>query len=128
MIHTGEPPFAIPCLIDPLAEQFPDVNIIIAHGGNQAISYDTDAINVARHYPNVYFETSWCHIHTLIEAASVLGPEKVIFGSDSAPYEIWSQVLPIVALTQEPPIGVNLSEGDLWKILGGNIARLLQLP
>jgi predicted TIM-barrel fold metal-dependent hydrolase len=127
LFHTGEPPYSLPALLDPVARDHPKVNIIIGHFGTQSVSYAVDAVNVARHNPNVLLETGWGPLPRVIEGVRTLGPDRLIFGSDSPPQEIYSQLRTVTNLHRKPPLGVSLSEEDVLKILGGNLARLMKL-
>jgi predicted TIM-barrel fold metal-dependent hydrolase len=61
----------------------------------------------------------------LIESVHTLGAERVIFGSDCPPLEPTQQLMMVEeSLASEPPIGMSLPPADLYKILGGNLARL----
>lgn len=125
LIHTGEQPYALPATADFVAGQFPDVNIIIAHLGTQGSVYTLEALLVAEHHSNVYLETSFSQCHMLIESVHTLGPERVIFGSNCPPLEPTQQLMMVEeSLYSEPPIGMSLPQADLYKILGGNLARL----
>ena len=104
LIHTGEPPYSVPALLDPVARDHPNVNIIIGHFGTQKISYADDAINVARHNPNVYLETGWGALPRVIEGVKAIGPERLVFGSDSPPQDIFSQLRIVECLHRKPPL------------------------
>jgi predicted TIM-barrel fold metal-dependent hydrolase len=128
MIHMGEPPYSVPATVWGVASAFPRVNIIIAHTAVQGNVLTLDAVNVARAHDNVYLETSWAQIHLLIEAVHTLGPERIIYGSDCAPQDMKKEIRLCEVLTMRPPLGMSLSADDLYKILGGNIARLCKIP
>jgi predicted TIM-barrel fold metal-dependent hydrolase len=127
LIHMGEPPYSIPSLVEQVALDNPDVTIILAHLGTQKICYADDAVNVARHCPNVMLETGWGPLPRLLEALRTLGPERLVFGSDCPPQDIFSQLRPIECLTWKPPLGENLSPEGMEMIMGDNMARLLKL-
>lgn len=127
LVHTGEPPYSVPALLDVVASDHPDVTIIIGHFGTQKICYADDAINVARHNPNVLLETGWGPLPRVIEGVRALGPERLVFGSDSPPQDIFSQLRVVECLHRKPPLGVGLSEEDVYAILGGTLARLLKV-
>jgi hypothetical protein len=129
MIHMGEPPHSIPASIAPVAEAYPEVPIIIAHtGANNEISYAEDAILVARTHENVFVEISWIQPFDLNQAAYALGADKIIFGSDCAPQSMGHQMRLVINLHLEPPLGVGMSEDEVYKMLGGNIAALCGIP
>lgn len=127
LIHTGEPPYSVPALIDPVARDHPRVNIIVGHFGTQKVCYADDAVNVARHNPNVFLETGWGVLPRIIEGVRTVGHERLIFGSDSPPQDIFSQIRVVECLYRDPPLVVNLTEDEVYEILGGNLRRLLKL-
>ena len=126
LIHTGEQPYALPATVDFVAGEFPDVDIIIAHLGTQGSVYTLEATLVAEHHPNVYLETSFSQCHMLIESVHTLGPRRVLFGSNCPPLEPTQQLMMVEeSLASEPPIGMSLPEEDLYRVLGGNMERLV---
>lgn len=81
MVHTGMGiPFADPIKIQPCAEAFPDVTIVMAHAG--ADFYTQQAIYVAKTYDNVFIEPSGAGIEAICDIIMALGPSKVMFSSD----------------------------------------------
>jgi predicted TIM-barrel fold metal-dependent hydrolase len=114
--HTGYYPFSHPTLLYPVALDFPDVPIIMAHMGYR---HTADCIIVARRCPNVYLETSANASQTAIhEAIRQAGARRVLFGSDM-PYTDPDDVLGKVRTLPD------LSEDDLALVLGGNMQRIL---
>jgi predicted TIM-barrel fold metal-dependent hydrolase len=129
MIHMGEPPHSNPSSVDPIAEQFPDVPIIIAHSGaNNTTSYALSATVVARHHENVFLGTSWVQPQDLSEMYYAVGPSKIIFESDCAPQSIGQQMRQVINLHLPPPLGVGASADDVYCMIGGNIAQLCKIP
>lgn len=129
MIHQGEAPFSIPASVAPIAEAFPDVPIIVAHAGaNNEESYAVDATLLARTHDNVFLECSWVQPLDMQQMAYALGASKIIFGSDGAPNALNQQMRNFINLHLPPPLGVGMSEDDIWKILSGNIAELCKIP
>lgn len=128
LIHMGEPPYSVPSLVEPVALSHPRVTIILAHLATQHISYAHDAINVARHCPNVMLETGWGSLPRLLEAVRAIGPNRLVFGSDTPPQEPFSQVRLVECLSWRPPLGGSLVSEDVERILGDNLASLLRLP
>lgn len=114
-VHTGFHPCE-PLLFLPLAQAFPDVNIILGHmGGRIAI----DAVITAQHSPNIYLETSGETPGNIRNAVRAVGAGRVIFGTD-LPYNI-----PEVEVRRINSI--DLTEEDLRRITQENIASLLGL-
>ncbi|WP_456482035.1 amidohydrolase family protein [Methanopyrus sp.] len=116
ILHTarGEP-FSDPVRVGKLAEEVPDVQLIMAHMGKE-LGYDA-AIEVAENHENVYLEISLVKDPKVIEkAAERVGDDRIVFGSDS-PYGSPSVQLEI------------LKEADVNhdKILGENAADILGL-
>jgi predicted TIM-barrel fold metal-dependent hydrolase len=125
-IHSGDP-FSEPSRIEPLAESFPDLPIVICHFGSQMISYALDAIGVAKRRKNVLLELNSYPMERLREGVKTVGPAQFIFGSDCPINDIWSWVNSIEVLKKPAPLGVGLSEQETEMILGGNLARLLNV-
>jgi len=123
-IHTGEP-FSEPSRVEPLAESYPDVPIVLCHFASQMISYAVDAMGVAKRHGNILLEANSCPMERLKEGVSRLGPERFVFGSDCPINDIWSWVNMIKVLREPPPLGTGLSDDGVSMILGGNMARLL---
>jgi predicted TIM-barrel fold metal-dependent hydrolase len=127
-IHTGEQPYALPATADFIAGAFPDVKIILGHLGTQGELYTIEALLVAERHPNVYLETSWAMPHMIIEAVHEAGAGRLIFGSNTPPLEQTQQIMNVEeAMAFDPPIGMAAAEEDIYKVLGGNLARLLGL-
>ncbi|MFI5419787.1 MAG: amidohydrolase family protein, partial [Nitrososphaerales archaeon] len=83
LIHTGHSPFSLPWSVGELAENFPDVKIVMLHMGDGHGLYIQAAINVAKRYDNLYLETSAMPMANKIrEAMDVVGKERVMYGSD----------------------------------------------
>lgn len=128
LIHTGEQPYSLPATADFVAGEFPDVKIILAHLGTQGEMFTIEALLVAQHHDNVLVETSFAMPHMIIEAVHSVGPERVIFGSNTPPMEPTQQLLNVEeALTLNPPIGMSLAEEKVRQVLGGNFARIARL-
>lgn len=73
--------------LDLVAKLFPKLPLIGGHFGGGRDAYDL-AVYIAKGHPNVYLETS-CSVvergsdELLKDALAVLGPEKILFGSDT---------------------------------------------
>ncbi|MEM0488476.1 MAG: amidohydrolase family protein [Nitrososphaerota archaeon] len=81
MVHTGlGQPFASPTHVCKHAEKYPDLKIILSHAG--FIFSTTEALIVAKHYKNIYLETSWSTAEDISLFIKTLGAERVMFGTD----------------------------------------------
>jgi predicted TIM-barrel fold metal-dependent hydrolase len=100
-----------------MAARFPNVPLLMAHMG---FFWSVDqAISFAREFPNLYLETSRAPIFEIQTAVRALGPDKVIWGTDSPFVDYEWEFRKMERATGD-------SEG-YSKIVGGNIARLLKL-
>jgi len=83
MVHTGNgAPFADPAALLGLVVDFPDIPIVLAHAGTDALF--AQALYLARTHKNVYLEPSWLSILNVRKALSAVGPRKLMFSSDHA--------------------------------------------
>jgi hypothetical protein len=83
MVHTGSGiPWSAPSLLGPVAENHPNLRIIVAHAGAMILA--GEAALLAERHPNVYLECSWTAGFLAAAWARQFGPERVIFGSDHA--------------------------------------------
>ena len=123
--------FSNPLDLHSLALRHPSVHFIVPHFG---AGYFREALMLADLCPNVYLDTSssnsWMRYEgldlstVLRRALSVLGPERLLFGSDSSffprgwNYEIFeAQTRALLAL--------GIGSADAKLILGGNLQRIL---
>lgn len=83
LIHSGTPPWSEPMQIGELSRRHPKVKIIMAHMG--IIDLWKEAIDTAKRNKNIWLETSGTPSAAIKIAIKELGPERIIFGSDS-PY------------------------------------------
>ena len=103
-----------------LAERFPEATIIMAHmGGGGSPTSITGAIHDSRRYENIYLDTTTSLVESNMveEAVKVVGPERVLFGTD------YPCLDPFVQLTKVRYAGVNDEQKSL--ILGENMMRLI---
>ncbi|MBI2915020.1 MAG: amidohydrolase [Firmicutes bacterium] len=81
MIHTGAGvPFSLPSLVIPMARQYPELKIVLAHSGSGL--YSLEALVVAQECPNVHLETSWCSVGDIAWFVRTVGADRVMFGAD----------------------------------------------
>lgn len=126
--------YSNPLDIYKLAAEFPNTKFIIPHFGAGMFR---EALMLADLCPNVYLDTSssnkWMNYATspvdlktiFKQALTVVGHERLLFGSDSSFFPrgwhadiFYAQVSALVAL--------GISEEQAQAILGGNLKRLLQ--
>jgi predicted TIM-barrel fold metal-dependent hydrolase len=117
MIHTGTGiPWSAPSLILPVAREYPDVRIVMAHAGMMVLAQE--ALVVAQSCDNVWLETTWTGGHLIRRFIDAIGAERVLFGSD----------LPInldTELTKHRTL--RLSEAHLERLLGENALDVYRL-
>jgi predicted TIM-barrel fold metal-dependent hydrolase len=83
LIHTGHSPFSLPWSVGELAENFPDVKIVMLHMGDGHGVYMEAAINTAKRMNNIYLETSRMpNGEKIREAMNLVGKDRVMYGSD----------------------------------------------
>jgi uncharacterized protein len=128
LIHTGDGPYSIPTQFYPIIREFSDVKFIIGHFGVQPGGvYCFEAFWMVMDTPNVYVESGWCLQSRIVEFASQMPKDRLVFGSDSPPNEPGMWLHELEVLCSPPPQGMNLSEDDLEGFLGNNMAKLLGL-
>ena len=110
-----------PLHLDDVAVDFPELNIVMAHGG-RGFWYDACAF-LASHFPNVYIDVTGLVPQYLLEHFPKLEAlaDKFIFGSD------WPAMPKSVAHNVTAIERLGLSDGALEKIFHHNAARLLKL-
>lgn len=114
-IHTGEVYTASPIRVGDIAEEYTDVNFIMAH---LSVLEWEEAILVAKKHDNIVVETSTqAFILALRLAVSELGPERVLFGCD---YPFQPHLFELEKLTRH----CKFTADELKHILSGNIKRL----
>ena len=126
--------FSNPIDLHAIALRYPTVNFVIPHFG---AGFLREALMVADLCPNVYLDTSssnsWVHyqagrlsLRNVFERAlEVLGPERLLFGSDSSYFPRgWHHQIFDTQANLLAVLGVE--EAGARAILGGNLARLLR--
>src|SRR3989442_6757825 len=101
-----------------MADRFPRVNLIIAHGG--FMWSRAEAVRASKTRPNLYIETTCLLPAGIADGIDDIGAEKYIFGSDAPWGDFEVEILKIKKAARK--------DRDLELILGGNLARLLELP
>ena len=125
MSHSGEPN-SLPADFVPLANDFPEVTLILAHLGNSGATGDSPelqvrAIQAARH-GNVYVDTSSPKPVAGADrmGRGEVGAERLLFGTDTPLY---------FAPSQRARINhADLSDDQKRMILWDNARRILPIP
>ncbi|MDE3075975.1 MAG: amidohydrolase [Chloroflexota bacterium] len=136
-----------------LASAYPDVPIILAHGGMQGWWGQREfieALEVAAAHPNVYLETGlyWAEMYEKPLSDPNIGAEKLVWGTDwgaSIPQQWMPGSSPKVYADQNRKLGppahqvdvygwqfrelskLQIPQDDLNLILGGNAVRLFNI-
>ena len=117
ILHNARIKYGNPLFFDDVAVDFPDLTILMAHGG-RGMWYD-EAMTMVRLHKNVYIDLTGLPVRKIpgffpdIDRFS----DKFVFGTD------WPQVGHAETIAKYSKIG--LSEESRQKILGGNAARIL---
>jgi uncharacterized protein len=83
MIHTGAgAPWALPTNLLPIAREYSDLKIVMAHSG--AMAYASEALVVAQECPNVFLEVTWTPGYIVRGFVKSIGAARVLFGTDHA--------------------------------------------
>jgi hypothetical protein len=126
-----DPRFSNPLDLEALAHQNPDVRFIIPHFGSGMFR---EALMVASQCPNVFLDTSssnsWMKIEgldlrgVLHRALDVLGPRRLLFGSDSSFFPRgWNQGIYDAQVTAWYELGISKEEAE--QIFCENLVRVL---
>ena len=148
-IHTGPEiaplysKYTQPVFLDEVANEFPDLTIIMAHGG---LCWWEEAAVLTSEKPNMYMDTAYWQIKGLGRGPewelyrqlrwviTMAGKKKVLYGTDwpatrlvkRANYTTWLE-----RLKNPPPIvkqmGIEFTQEEMDLFLGGNTARLFNL-
>lgn len=123
-----------PLAVHTAAATFPDLPFVIPHFG---AGFFREALMAATLSPNIHFDTSssngWMKYHPGLglsdvfrTALSVVGPERLLFGTDSSFFPRgWQH--PIFDLQQRTLTELGLSAADQALIFEGNFSRLFPL-
>jgi len=108
-----------PVDLDDVAVDFPDLKVLMAHGGR--LAWFDEAMSVLRMHRNVFIELSGIPVKKLLSIFPDMPrfSHQFVFGTD------WPQVKPSRSIAGIRSLG--MSEEATARILGGNAARLLHL-
>ena len=147
------PEWRDPLLACDIAQAYPDVPIIMAHGGMQgwwSEKFMDDTFQVAASFDNVYVETGlyWAELYEKALGDPNIGVEKLIWGTDWGasivvyhrpgyhPSSYADQIKPWGLPAHQPDYfgwslrqldKLDISQDDLNLILGGNAVRLFKI-
>jgi len=108
MIHTGAGvPQALPSLVIPMAQEYHDIPIVLAHAGGGMFA--AEAIIAAQLCPNIYLETSWVYPADVAQMIRVIGADRVMFGTD-----IFENVPSAIALYDNLGLSDAAYEKVMW--------------
>lgn len=117
IVHTGMGvPWALPALLIPPAQKYPDATIVMAHAGFAVFA--AEALIVAQLCPNVVLEPSWCASFQVADMVRTIGADRVMYGSDH-PSNVASELAKLQS--------IDLTNAELRAVLGGTASRLFQL-
>jgi predicted TIM-barrel fold metal-dependent hydrolase len=118
MVHTGAGvPWALPSAIIPIAKEFQNLKIVLAHCGSSIFSGEAGL--AAQLCPNVYLETSWLPNFSIYGYCKSIGADRVMLGSDSGEN---------VATELVKYRTMSLSEDELEWCLGKTAIKVFNLP
>jgi predicted TIM-barrel fold metal-dependent hydrolase len=105
-----------------IASLLPDTHFIMIHmGGARLPALTRSAIETAQQYANITLIGSAVPYKAILQAIQALGSDRVCFGSDT-PFRLMH-----VCLAAYRALMRDLPADDQANVLGGNIARLLDL-
>jgi len=115
--HSMSDLFSMPAKWEEMARNFPDVPVIISHMGIPAMV--DSALKIAKRTKNIYLNTAVCFAPVIKRALEEVGPEKIIFASDT-PYGSMKQEMEKIRF-------VTSDQSALRLMLGENARMLLRL-
>lgn len=81
VIHTASSYESSPELVYKVAKKYPEIDFVMYHLG---LGTDNkEAIELISALPNLYGDTSWVLPDKTIKAIDLLGPDKIMFGTDN---------------------------------------------
>jgi predicted TIM-barrel fold metal-dependent hydrolase len=110
-------PFSVPGMLMPVAEDYPELDIIMAHMGG-AYTLTQEAIFMAERYENLYLDTTLALNMYVQRAMEDVGADRLLMAAEH------SSNIP-VALTKIDCIGADEEQKE--QILGRNAIELYDL-
>ena len=126
LTHAEANGYCHPSMIAALAQRHPDVNIIIAHMGDEGGNAWLDAVEAAKYNKNIYLDTTGVpnEVFIIPTAIAEVGAHKIVWGSDSP---ICSMKVEMDKILYADAFGFDVTQADKDMILGGTMAGLLGL-
>jgi predicted TIM-barrel fold metal-dependent hydrolase len=116
--HTGTPICCTPFQLTELAMRYPEGTFIMGHAAYA--DYWNDVTASVSCVPNIYIETSQhlaSFVRTLIEQ---VGPERIIYGSDSPLTSMALEIEKITRYVHSPEALESIFSGNIERVLGGD--------
>ena len=118
-----------PIWVDELAYSYPEVPIILTKMGRGFERYFEACLSVAMRNPNVYLDTVQTTPHHLRKALDILGPDRIMFGSDWSPTWRWvTEPADYYTLRKQLLDEAQLSDEERQSISWRTAARVFRLP
>ncbi|MFB0523581.1 MAG: amidohydrolase family protein [Candidatus Bathyarchaeia archaeon] len=118
MVHTGTGiPWSLPSASIPIAKDFPDLQIVLAHSGGSMFA--GEAALAAQLCSNIYLEASWLPGFMISGFCKSLGAERIMFGSDHGDN---------VAAELAKFGAIGLTDKELEWCLGKTAAKVFKIP
>jgi len=119
-------------LYTPLVERYPDVHLILYHFNH---GRPIAGILMAKRFPRVYVETCFVPREAIEAGLAMLGPEKIVFGTDAPIYFDVGRATPVYNDQRRtfhdctrPIEELANSPADRDLMLSGNARRIFRLP
>lgn len=110
--------FSTPILFAPIAEKFPEVDIIL---GAMGFTYDaSSAAGVAQRFKNVYLDTSGCMTSNVQRALKNAGPRNTVMGTATPEWGYFELEMKKIQQSSDDAETVAL-------MMGGNAARIFHV-
>lgn len=115
-----------PFTIDSIANEYPEVPIIIGHSGKTEHYFYEAALMVARRKKNIYLELSYQQSQNIEKAAKFIGAHRCMFGTD------WPRYLPsppadLLKNQIQAVKNAEITDEEREQIMGKTISKLLGL-
>jgi hypothetical protein len=113
-----------PFRVAKVARMFPELQILMAHmGGVAHHDLSNAAIEMAQECPNLILIGSAVRSRAILKAIRALGADRVCYGSDT-PFEL----MHVEVAKYHALLDGEVAPAEKRQIMGGNIARLMDLP